>query len=80
MTSETQPADDRIEMPRPTAWPLVVAVGLAFALAGLALSYAMLLVGAAILLVGLVGWIAQLLPGAATFTRNRSPSPSVPNP
>lgn len=61
--SNASDSDRPIEMPRPTAWPMVVAVGLAFALAGVALSYAMLLVGAAILIVGLVGWVAQLLPG-----------------
>jgi hypothetical protein len=52
-----------IEMPRPTAWPMVVAVGVALALGGGATSYAMMIVGAVILILGIGGWIAQLRQG-----------------
>src|SRR4051794_37178865 len=52
-----------VEMPRPTAWPMVAALGLAFALAGVATSPAILAVGAVILLAGVAGWVGQLLPG-----------------
>jgi hypothetical protein len=54
---------DTIETPRPTAAPLVLAVGLAVLAAGVAFGTAFLLVGAAVLIVGVGIWIAQLLPG-----------------
>lgn len=55
--------DESVEMPRPTAWPLVLAVGLAVAAAGVVTGPATLLVGVMIFVVGLAGWIGELLPG-----------------
>src|ERR1700733_5940212 len=52
---------DSVELPAPTAWPLVISAGIALVGAGLAMSPAFLFVGIAILLFGLGGWIAQLL-------------------
>ncbi len=60
-----------IEMPRPTAWPLVVALGVALALAGVATSPAILAVGAVILLAGIAGWVGQLLPGQGHIHEER---------
>jgi hypothetical protein len=75
------PADDApIEMPRPTAWPFVVALGLAFMLGGWALSYTILIVGAVILLAGLVGWIGQLLPGQGHLHEERVEPSQRPRP
>jgi len=82
MASEEQ---GPIEMPRPTAWPMVAALGLAFALAGVATSYAILLVGAVILVTGIGGWVSQLLPGRGHTHEERAepsqrPRPVAPRP
>jgi hypothetical protein len=61
-----------VEMPRPTVAPMVVALGLAFALAGLATSHAILAVGAVILIAGLAGWVGQLLPGQGHVHQERA--------
>jgi hypothetical protein len=53
-----------VELPRPTAWPVVLSLGLALVAAGVVTGWAFLLVGAAVFAVGLIGWVSQLLPGA----------------
>jgi uncharacterized membrane protein YagU involved in acid resistance len=68
---ETEPiysehlANDRdgVEMPRPTAAPLVLSVGLVVLAAGAVTSLAFVIVGGGLFLIGLGIWIAQLLPG-----------------
>ena len=50
-------------MPAPTAWPLVLALGIALMAMGLATNLGFLFVGALVMLIGLGGWIGQLLPG-----------------
>jgi hypothetical protein len=58
------PADGQaIEMPRPTAWPIVLALGITLLGAGLATSLALIVVGAALLVISLGGWIVNLLSG-----------------
>lgn len=52
-----------VEMPAPTAWPLVLALGIALLGMGLATSHVLSLIGAVIFVAGLAGWISQLLPG-----------------
>jgi hypothetical protein len=54
---------EQVEMPRPTAWPLVLSVGVTLLAAGVITHWALLLVGAVLLLLGLKGWVGQLLPG-----------------
>lgn len=54
---------DGVEMPRPTAWPIILALGITLLGAGLATNLALLIVGAALSVVSLGGWIANLLPG-----------------
>jgi hypothetical protein len=56
-------APDSVEMPRPTAAPLVLALGLTLLAAGVALGTGFLVAGAVVLVAGLGIWIAQLLPG-----------------
>jgi hypothetical protein len=65
MSAERRPAAEResVEMPAPTVAPLVVALGIALAAAGVALNVAFILVGAALAIFGLGVWIGQLLPG-----------------
>jgi hypothetical protein len=56
-------AADSIEMPRPTAAPVVLALGMIMLAAGVALGTAFLAVGAVVVVAGLCRWIVQLLPG-----------------
>jgi hypothetical protein len=71
MTDETlTPAEhdaaadgNAVELPRPTAWPLVLALGLTLAAAGVVTGPAFFLVGGLVFAVGLAGWVSELLPG-----------------
>src|SRR5262245_54016736 len=71
MTSErramSQPegpaAPASVDLPRPTAAPLIVALGLTLLAAGVALSLAFSAAGAVLLVAGLGIWITQLLTG-----------------
>jgi len=71
MTSSIVSSSDRqdpagresVEMPRATAWPIVLALGITLLGAGLATSLALSVVGAVLFVFGLGGWIGQLLPG-----------------
>jgi hypothetical protein len=54
---------ESVEMPRATAWPIVLALGITLLGAGLATNLALSLVGAVLFAFGLGGWIGQLLPG-----------------
>jgi hypothetical protein len=60
---DTPGAPDSVEMPRPTAAPVVLALGITLLAAGVALDTAFLVVGAVVVVAGLSIWIAQLLPG-----------------
>jgi hypothetical protein len=55
--------DEAVEVPRPTAWPFVLSLGIALAAAGVIAGPAFLLVGGAVSAIGLIGWITELLPG-----------------
>jgi hypothetical protein len=63
----SQPAgiavQDSVEMPRPTAAPLVLALGMTLLAAGVALGLAFLVVGAVVSVAALSLWIVQWLPG-----------------
>jgi hypothetical protein len=61
--SEDPAAPPSVEMPRPTAAPLVLAAGLTLLGAGVALGLLFTVVGAALLVMALSIWVAQLLPG-----------------
>jgi hypothetical protein len=54
---------DTVEMPKPTAAPLVLAVGIALMALGVATRPTFVVVGAVVFVVGLGRWINQLLPG-----------------
>ena len=60
---EAPAAPDSVEMPRPTAAPLVLALGITLLAAGVALGTGFLVVGAVVVVAGLSIWITQLLPG-----------------
>ena len=54
-----------IEVPAPTAWPLVAAFGIALIFAGLATSAILSGIGVFLALAGVVGWFRQVLPHQA---------------
>src|SRR5215472_8547943 len=60
---EAPAAPDSLEMPRPTAAPLVLALGITLLATGVSLGTAFLVVGAVVVVAGLSIWIVQLLPG-----------------
>jgi hypothetical protein len=77
---ESPAVPDSLEMPRPTAAPLVLALGLALLAAGVALGAAFLVVGAAMIVAGLSMWIAQLLPGRGHVHESLAEPEYLPRP
>jgi hypothetical protein len=51
-----------IELPAPTAWPIVLAFGLALVFAGLVTSASVSILGAILAIAGCVGWFREVLP------------------
>jgi hypothetical protein len=62
MSTSKEP--DRIALPAPTVWPMVVALGVTLGLAGLVTHLAVSAVGVALALVGGAGWWRCILPEA----------------
>jgi hypothetical protein len=58
---------EAVEMPRPTAAPLVLSVGVAVLGAGIVFGPLFIIVGLFLFAVGLGGWVRQLLPGVGHF-------------
>src|SRR5262247_305881 len=60
------PSSDRrafdIEMPAPTAWPLVLAAGVTLMFAGLLTAVSVSVLGVVLALAGCVGWFREVLP------------------
>jgi len=54
--------DELIEVPAPTAWPMIFALGLTLAFAGLVTNVAVSLVGFVLFIAGAVGWFRDVLP------------------
>jgi hypothetical protein len=53
---------DNIEMPAPTAWPLVLAFGFTLIAAGMVTAASVSILGAMLTIAGAVGWLRQVLP------------------
>src|SRR5467141_40427 len=66
MTIDALARSDRltgpIEMPAPTAWPIVLAFGLTLVFAGLVTSSSVSLLGAILAVSGCIGWFCDVLP------------------
>jgi hypothetical protein len=58
-----RPEPDSVEMPTPTVWPIVMALGVTLLAAGVATNPALSAVGAVLFVIGLGGWVGQLMPG-----------------
>lgn len=55
----------QIQLPSPTAWPMVLALGIALVLTGMVTSSIVSMLGGLIALAGMVGWFRQVLPHEA---------------
>src|SRR6267142_6866100 len=53
---------ETIEMPTPTAWPIILAFGLTLVFAGLVTSSSVSLLGAILAVSGCIGWFRDVLP------------------
>ncbi len=62
-SKQLEQGETAIEVPRPTAAPIVVSLGLALCGAGIATGLILVIVGAGMLLMGIGMWLWQLLPG-----------------
>jgi hypothetical protein len=60
--SEGNRAPRSIEVPAPTVWPFVLAVGVTFLFAGLVTSVTVSMLGGVLSLAGCVGWFREVLP------------------
>jgi hypothetical protein len=56
------PRTEAIEMPAPTAWPIILAFGLTLAFAGMVTSLSVSLLGAFLAVTGCIGWFREVLP------------------
>jgi len=59
---ETEPRTPAVEVPAPTAWPIVLAFGMALLGGGLVTSTAVSVLGAILALAGAAGWFREVLP------------------
>ena len=55
-------ADNPIEAPAPSPWPMLMALGLTLAFAGLVTNVAVTVVGGVLFISGAVGWFGDVLP------------------
>ena len=62
VNSQLTTARGSIDLPAPTAWPVVLAFGLALLFAGLLTSVSISVLGAVLTMAGCVGWFRQVLP------------------
>jgi hypothetical protein len=55
-------SDEIVQLPSPTAWPLVLALGLTFGLAGMVTNVGISVLGLVLIVAGCLGWFAQVWP------------------
>ena len=58
----SRPGGESVQLPSPTLWPPLLALGLALAAIGLVTNYIVAVVGGVLALAGCVGWFVQVLP------------------
>ena len=67
-TQESAATPATVDIPAPTAWPIVLAFGIALVFAGLVTSAPVSLLGAVLSIAGSVGWFRDVLPKAKEET------------
>ena len=70
---------DSFELPAPTVWPMVVALGVTLGFTGLVTHFAVSVVGVVLALVGGVGWGRNVLPAERVEHVPASPTQSIPS-
>lgn len=63
-----QAAPATLQLPAPTAWPIILAFGVTLVFAGLLTSVSVTILGAVLALAGVVGWFGDVLPHEAHET------------
>ena len=58
----TRNAPETVEMPSPTAWPIILAVGITLLFAGMVTTVAVSVLGAILAAAGYIGWFRDVLP------------------
>ena len=61
-TKDSDAVPTKVEVPAPTAWPIVMAFGLTLAFAGLVTAASVSILGAVLTIAGAVGWFREVLP------------------
>jgi hypothetical protein len=61
----SNPDSNVIQLPRPTAWPLVLALGISLIMAGMVTSIEIGILGLVLSIAGAIGWTLQVLPHEA---------------
>jgi hypothetical protein len=61
ISGHTQPPDS-VQLPSPTAWPMVLALGISLMLAGMVTHWAISLLGLIMALPAIVGWFSEVVP------------------
>ena len=64
-SSQLNRSDSTVQLPSPTAWPVILAFGFTLGALGLVTSIFVSLFGAIFVLAGCIGWFAQVLPHQA---------------
>jgi len=83
MNSQDPTHPRKVELPAPTAWPIIAAFGLALVFTGVVTSLIISLVGFLVALFGAVGWFADVFPHPrheAVEVDAEGPAPIIPRP
>jgi hypothetical protein len=79
MEHENELAHNSIHMPAPTAWPIVLALGVSLIVAGMVTSGYVSLLGLVLTVFAVVGWFCNVLPvEAAEFVEAKSEAVQIP--
>ena len=65
MQDEQPSSNDVVQLPSPTVWPMVLALGISLLLAGMVTNPAIGLLGGTLVAAGSIGWFFQVLPNEA---------------
>ena len=80
MEHGNQSRSDLIHMPAPTAWPMVLALGVSLLIAGMVTSVAVSLLGLVLMLFSAIGWFRSVLPVEAhEFVEAEAESSAIPS-
>ncbi|QDU63870.1 hypothetical protein Pan216_47510 [Planctomycetes bacterium Pan216] len=71
---------ETVELPGPTAWPLVLSVGLIMVAFGILTNISFSFLGIIMALVGIVGWVTEILPGRGHIHEELRPEELRPKP